>query len=71
MKSKALASLAALTTSSLVTSDLPTLMFSRIVMSNITGSWLTTPILSLSQPTLRSLMSTSSSMMKPDWLSGS
>ena len=57
MNSCALASLAHSSISALVASGRPNRMFSSTVVANRTGSWLTTPIWVLSQPTLTSRMS--------------
>nr|CAB3446859.1 unnamed protein product [Digitaria exilis] len=65
MKSWALAALAAAMTSSSVASSLPNSMFSRIVVANSTGSWLTSPICARSHLSRSRRMSTPSSITSP------
>ena len=65
INSKALASLHALVISSSVASCFAYWMFSLMLQSKRTGSWPTTPMLSLSQPTLRLLRSRPSRVTVP------
>uniref|UniRef100_A0A0D9YNI8 Secreted protein n=1 Tax=Oryza glumipatula TaxID=40148 RepID=A0A0D9YNI8_9ORYZ len=65
MKLCALAALAAATTSSAVASSFPNRMFSRMLVANSAGSWLTSPICARSHFSRSLRMSTPSTITSP------
>uniref|UniRef100_A0A0E0JWL9 Uncharacterized protein n=1 Tax=Oryza punctata TaxID=4537 RepID=A0A0E0JWL9_ORYPU len=65
MKLWAFAALAAATTSSAVASSLPNRMFSRMLVANSAGSWLTSPICARSHLSRSRRMSTPSTITSP------